>query len=165
MRSNFRWSECWAHIPTRAGSSPASASIKWDIAKLVRPRILIPVCTGSSPVIPVIRMCSSAVERTTVNRSVSGSSPLTSVKLRSETKLVMTLLRPSPDGCALASRRTDVPCYTGPSLKPGISQLEAAQEGTSYLSRYSDPVNALTKIISVHGYMRAINSYSAFRKA
>lgn len=89
----------------------------------------------------------------------------TARQIRSETKLVMTLLRPSPDGCALASRRTDVPCYTGPSLKPGISQLEAAQEGTSYLSRYSDSVNVLTKIISVHGYMRAINTYSAFRKA
>ncbi|QEM42355.1 hypothetical protein CPTPhageEI1_150 [Klebsiella phage EI] len=50
-------------------------------------------------------------------------------------------------------------------MKPGISQLESAQEGTSYLSRYSDSVNVLTKIISVHGYMRAINSYSAFRKA
>lgn len=165
MRSNFRWSECWAHIPTRAGSSPASASKQLDYRQVVKSPAFDSGISGSNPDSPAIRMCSSAVERTTVNRSVSGSSPLTSVKLRSETKLVMTLLRPSPDGCALASRRTDVPCYTGPSLKPGISQLEAAQEGTSYLSRYSDSVNALTKIISVHGYMRAINSYSAFRKA
>lgn len=44
-----------------------------------------------------------------------------------------------------------------------IAQIKYGAE--SLLSEYIDEVIVLMKIISVHGYMRANNAYSAFRKA